>query len=108
MANSTTNNENLTSSESTNLVARIVIPDNTSEGSHIMAENVGDIHIQSGNDDFSGDLSQTLSNILVFKDDLSNGNKTLITNANPNWMANPQAQLYLRLILNHCLLLDYH
>ena len=52
LANNTTNNENLASSELTNFKACIVIPDNTSEGSHTITENANDINIQSGNVDF--------------------------------------------------------
>lgn len=54
MANDTTNNVNLASNELTNLVTRIVIPDDTSEGSHSIAEYVGDMILnQTGgaNDD---------------------------------------------------------
>ena len=62
------------SGELTNFMARIVIPDDTSEGSHPIAENANDINIQSGNVDHSGDSSQMSHNTLLFEDELPNRN----------------------------------
>ena len=76
MANNTTNNENLASSELTNFKACIVIPDDTFEGSHTIAESANNINIQSGNVDLSGDSSH---NTLLFEDGLPNRNKTSIS-----------------------------
>ncbi len=76
LANNTTNNENLASSELTNFKACIVIPDDTFEGSHTIAESANNINIQSGNVDLSGDSSH---NTLLFEDGLPNRNKTSIS-----------------------------
>jgi hypothetical protein len=93
LANNTTNNENLASSELTNFMARIVIPDDTSEGSHTIAENANDINIRSGNIDHSADSSQMSHNTLLFEDELPNRNKTSITNANPTTGESPNSTI---------------
>ena len=77
-------------SELTNFKACIVIPDDTSEGSHTIAESANNINIQSGNVDLSGDSSH---NTLLFEDGLPNRNKTSITNANPTTGESPNSTI---------------
>lgn len=68
-------------------MTHIVISNDTSEGSHSIAENVVDINIKSGSGDLSRDLPQILWSTLPFENESSNRSitrgTTLISKTNP-------------------------